>query len=94
MWITQFKWYLSAAGLDHKNQDSAAAMNIAAACLKGSAAQWFARITSAGQTPLNFEDFCEKLKAQFGVIDEKRRARDKMMTLRHSTSVEDYIHKF
>ena len=38
MWITQFKWYLSAAGLDHKRTDSAAAMNIAAACLKGSAA--------------------------------------------------------
>ena len=67
---------MSAAGLDHKNKDSAAAMNISAACLKGSAAQWFARITSAGQTPLNFEDFCEKLKAQFGVIDEKSTRQD------------------
>ena len=38
MWITQFKWYLSAAGLDHKRPDSDAAMNIATACLKGSGA--------------------------------------------------------
>ena len=38
MWITQFKWHLSAAGLDHKGTDFATTMNIAAACLKGSAA--------------------------------------------------------
>ena len=47
IWITQFKWCLSAAGLDHKRTNSAAMMNIAAACLKGSAAQWFARITAS-----------------------------------------------
>ena len=38
MWITQFKWYWSAAGLDHKKADSVAVMNIAAAYFKGSAA--------------------------------------------------------
>ena len=44
--------------------------------------------------PSNFENLCQALDKQYGVIDERRKARDALMTLRHTHSVVDYIKKF
>ena len=39
-------------------------------------------------------DLCAAIKKQYGVIDEQRKARDALVSLRQTQSVFDYIQRF
>ena len=67
---------------------------MAVTCLRGIAARWFQRLWATGSTPSDFDDLCQQLKRQFGVIDEQRKARDALLTLRQTHSAGDYIQMF
>ena len=88
------KWHFDALGIAYAGSDRAIALSVAVTCLRGGAARWFQRLCAVGNMPNDFEDLCQALNKQYGVIDEQRKARDALMTLRHTHSVENYIKKF
>ena len=67
------------------------AMGVAVTCLKGSAARWFQRLVATDNLPSDFMDLCAAIEKQYGVIDEQRKARDALVSLRQTHSVSDYI---
>ncbi len=88
------KWHFDALGVQYAGNDAGLALSVAVTCLRSSAERWFQRLCATGQTPLDFEDLCQQLERQYGVIDEQRKARDALLTLRQTHSVGDYIQKF
>ena len=88
------KWHFDALQVKYSAEDAGLALSVAVTCLRGNAARWFQRLCATGQTPSDFEDLCHKLEKQYGVIDEQRKARDALMTLRQTQSVGEYIQKF
>ena len=62
-------------------------MFIGVANLDGVALQWYERLDDDDE-PDSWDEFAEKLLKQFGIIDEERVARDNLMTLRQTGTVE------
>jgi len=94
LWIQQMKWHFDALGIAYAGGDKAIALSVAVTCLRGSAARWFQRLCAVGNMPMDFEDLCQAIDRQYGVIDEQKKARDALINLRQTHSVEDYIQKF
>ena len=88
------KWHFDALGVQYSGSNAGLALSVAVTCLRGTAARWFQRLCATGSTPSDFDDLCQQLKRQFGVIHEQRKARDALLTLRQTHSVGDYIQKF
>ena len=87
-------WHFDALGVQCSGSDAGLTLSVAVTCLRGTAARWFQILCATGSTPSDFEDLCQQLKRQCGVIDEQRKARDALLTLRQTHSVGDYIQKF
>ena len=66
-------------------------MIVAVTCLRGNIARWFQRLCATGNTPMDFADLCQQLTKQYGVVDEQRKAKDALLTLRQNHSFGDYI---
>ena len=91
LWIQQMKWHFDALGIQYAGNDAGMALAVAVTCLRGHAARWFQRICAVGNTPSDFEELCLAIDRQYGVIDEQRKARDALMQLSQTHSVEEYI---
>ena len=85
------KWHFDALQIRYATDDAQLAMSVAVTCLRGNAARWFQRLCATGNTPIDFEDLCQQLNKQYGVVDEQRKARDALLTLRQTHSIGDYI---
>ena len=88
------KWHFDALGIQYAGNDAGMALAVAVTCLRGHAARWFQRICAVGNTPQDFAELCHAIDRQYGVIDEQRKARDALMLLRQTGSVEEYIQRF
>ena len=64
------RWHFDALGIAYAGADKAIALSVAVTCLRGSAATWFQRLCAVGNMPADFEDLCQAIDRQYGVIDE------------------------
>lgn len=66
----------------------------ASSYLSGNAAIWWFHLVSSATTPTTWESFKAALMNEFIPRDHDRRARDKLRTLKQTTSVEKYLAEY
>lgn len=81
-WLFSLELYFRAAGIDYENSDKIKACNIACALFRDLALQWYKRISRSSLCPHDYNNLKALLVTQFATIDESRRARDALMSLK------------
>ena len=91
-WAFQVKQYLRLMQV----QDEAYCVEFAAALFRGTAALWWQNLieTNGYGAVHTWQDFILAAEAQFGVANDRQKARDELARLVQKTSVEDYTAKF
>ena len=68
--------------LDYNGADGRKCCALAAALLRGNALQWHKRLHRNSQAPTDYAALRVVMTKQFGIVDDARRARDVLYTLK------------
>ena len=93
-WIYGLELYFQACGLLPNGNDASRCAAITASLLEGTAQTWHRRLSLADTLPATYLDLKKEMLLQFGFIDEARRARDRLKTLRQISNVMSYVKEF
>lgn len=95
-WLYTIEQYLSLTQLSSPNTPLTDHNKIAFASsyLKGNAAVWWFHIVNSQESPATWGAFKARLISEFIPADHCRRARDKLRTLKQTSSVEHYLSEY